>query len=181
MSPVKIPLGQAKLWTPPQNRDYNILVRTFDKRLEHQGTRIVDSQVFSFLSEIALANRVLLGFVFSMKYLLHCDSSRNLAPPFYSTYDYGIPGDEYVSLARIVAYNAFAEKRQNVAETSSESFYTTSINKSWPVLEIDSYDTNGNVHWRGSNAEDWSALHVSAYTRARDVHVITQPACIKCR
>ena len=85
--------------------------------MEHQGTRIVDSQVFSFLSEIASVNRILLTFFLRMKSLINCDSSRNLAPPFFPTYDYGIPGYEFGSLARSVYYNAFAHLRAERGKT----------------------------------------------------------------
>ena len=54
-------------------------------------------------------------------------------------------------------------ERRNVVEARSESFYTTLINESWPLLEIDSSSTNGNFLWRGSNGEDWATLLVSAY------------------
>ena len=76
--------------------------------MEHQGTRIVDSQVFSLLSEIALVNRILLAFFLSMKSVINCDSSRNLAPPFFSLF--GL-------LARSVDYNAFAHLQAERGKT----------------------------------------------------------------
>ena len=81
--------------------------------MEHQGTRIVDSQVFSFLSEIALVNRILLTFFLSMK-SRNLEISRHI---FFPTYDYGIPGYEFGSLARSVYYNAFAHLRAERGKT----------------------------------------------------------------
>ena len=110
------------------------------------GYAIVDSQVFPFLSEIVPVNRILPA-ILGIKSLLPCDSRH----PFFSLHT--TLEDQGTSLVRWrVLSNATPLRidwrigeRRNVVETRSESFHTTSINESWPLLEIDSNSTNGNL------------------------------------